>query len=328
MLCHKYLQLAMASTTSSFLWLRYLVSDDAYPIKSCLYSYLRPWDIVKLSYVLKISLTKYDRDKYLNLLDDIFPDTRIISLASKLNIQISIFGNSLPLLKRRLEDPQDYFHKNGEDREMQHSPLFVVLLGQVGTPQFPRNRLVYELPDNLTFELSNSDAQLLTKWFRVEPFCSVNESSLQERRHVSLVHPKWTYQEDFWWDPFTPEVDIPSSALAKSSNSQSSSGVLSYFGFSLYLNIRSANVPEHLCSQAIQISDNYFTFHSGRVVGHNRLETTSFSAVIPPYGTRHELYPQVYNEGTIICFPLENDRYIDIRIPNEIIGVWYFNRPF
>jgi hypothetical protein len=290
-------------TLSSKLILQYLISDYVYPIKTCLFSYLRPWDIAKLSYVLKVCLTDEDRYINLNLLDDIFWDRRLLTIASKLNMQISIFGNSIPILKHRLEDILSYFREYGDDKEIQHSPIFIILSSQEDSSEVLRNSLNHEL--SIHTRLSSKDSWVLDKWLDIH-------SDAQLHVRASVPSQSLYEEEDFWRDPYAPEI------------SKGSSGVLSYIGFSQHPNLRSANVPKHLRNGAVQIHGDCFTFYTAQVIGegNDRLEITSFHAPIPPKGTRHTLYPEVYNEGASVCVPLDNDSRIDIQAPDQIISVW------
>lgn len=93
------------------------------PFRATLLSMLRPFDIAKLLVAIDCGLSEWERERHMDVLDDIIEDNQDITIMKKLGITVRLFGSDLSLLQRRLWDPCSYLVEFCERRSFH---VFVV----------------------------------------------------------------------------------------------------------------------------------------------------------------------------------------------------------
>lgn len=78
------------------------------PFRSCLLSLLLPYDIARLQDAIRCRLSDWERETYMNVLDDIFEDSRVIRQMVAAGMTVRIFGADFETLKLRLQHPRAY----------------------------------------------------------------------------------------------------------------------------------------------------------------------------------------------------------------------------
>lgn len=76
------------------------------PFRSCLLSLLRPFDIARLQDAIGCKLSIWEREKYMNILDDIFENSAVIKQLVAAGLTIRIFGADFERLESRLQQPR------------------------------------------------------------------------------------------------------------------------------------------------------------------------------------------------------------------------------
>ena len=66
---------------------------------------LRPFDITNLLAVIRCEIIPSERERYINIMDDIFNNTGDLALIKTFSITIRIFGSDLEVIKERLRNP-------------------------------------------------------------------------------------------------------------------------------------------------------------------------------------------------------------------------------
>jgi hypothetical protein len=179
---------------------------------------------------------------------------------------------------------------------------------------------VYELSEDQREENVSGEDKFLGKWMRVEPLCSQNFYHYTRRWQSNTVDPKWIFQNEFWSNPYANRHTIPS--VFKSAHWMNDHiPAISYISTGLCINLLSVNVPQELLKHAMSIKDGSFIIYAGKVIG-DELQISETSGKLPSRGMKHKRYPQIYDEGAVVSFELEEDMYLDILLPGTIISVW------
>ena len=137
---------------------------QCYSIQSSLFSFLRPWDIAIIFYLLQYEPTEAERSQFLNVIDDIFESREILNVARRNNLQVTLLGKDLNTLQSRLVDPHNYYWY----RFANPFRIFVILSGNVGDSGTPNRKYVFELAEGINFNEAKEEYQFLLKWMRVE----------------------------------------------------------------------------------------------------------------------------------------------------------------
>ena len=74
---------------------------------------LRPHDIARLAAALGCDLTKAERNRFMDIIDDIFPDRSELRKLQELGCRIDIFGTDMRKLALRLSSPRYYERQFG-----------------------------------------------------------------------------------------------------------------------------------------------------------------------------------------------------------------------
>lgn len=99
-----------------------------HPFRSTLLKILPPFDIAKLSVTIDCELSTWEREQYMDVLDDILEDNHDLALMEKWSLSVRIFGSDLNVIERRLRDPRGYLAKFGRDY-----PLYIFFIVTSGT---------------------------------------------------------------------------------------------------------------------------------------------------------------------------------------------------
>jgi hypothetical protein len=177
---------------------------QCYPIQSSLFSFLRPWDIAIIFYLLQYEPTEAERFQFLNVIDDIFESRKILNIARRNNLQVTLLGKDLNILQSRLVDPHNYYWY----RFAKPLRIFVILSGSIGDSGTPNRKYVFELAEDIDFDEAKEEYQFLSKWMRVEPFCTreyVRHDKGFFSNGIDHTDPKLSLQSNFWWNTSRPE---------------------------------------------------------------------------------------------------------------------------
>jgi hypothetical protein len=87
-----------------------------FPFRDTLLSMLAPSEISKLFAALQCDPLPHEREKYLDVLDDIFEDSGVIHAMAKLGLTVRIFGADLEKLQARLDNPCAYSEPSVDER--------------------------------------------------------------------------------------------------------------------------------------------------------------------------------------------------------------------
>ncbi|KAF2680620.1 hypothetical protein K458DRAFT_311100 [Lentithecium fluviatile CBS 122367] len=154
------------------------------PFKRTLLQYLRPFDIAKLLEALGCSLGTWERNNHMDLLDDIFHDSKEISLIRNLGMTVRIFGADLGILESRLKNPRPYLQEYGETHPLH---VFVLVTDTISndteqistmvrdfrlTPELrtaPEDMSVNELSQNFS-PTTATNISTLSKWILCAPY--------------------------------------------------------------------------------------------------------------------------------------------------------------
>jgi hypothetical protein len=301
-----------------------------YPVMCCLFSYLKPWDIAKLCYIFKIRLSMKQRDRYLNLVDDIFVDKTILEVARRKNLRITVFGLALEKMEMRLKKTSQYFQNNGEDCEEVLPRLFIAISGIHGSGSTKVSKYIYDLPYDSVYETASEDDKLLTQWMRVEPFCSnaYEERGLEKfsptHRESYLaactVSPLWTFQNSYWWDPLSSEC-IPSVYESVDRYSSGSTAQLvAYVADGLWTRQRSIDITSKFVPYVARFSGSTYTVFHGQIED-GRLEVHALQDEIPRVRpTKISNFVNVYREEVVIGLALGPYNRLDIMLHPTMAG--------
>jgi hypothetical protein len=95
------------------------------PFRGILLSILAPFEISNLLEALQCDLSPWEKGRFLDVLDDIFEDSRVIYSMAKLGMTIRIFGADLQTLQARLCKPSAYFASSAYGRSLH---IFVLVV--------------------------------------------------------------------------------------------------------------------------------------------------------------------------------------------------------
>ncbi|OAL07196.1 hypothetical protein IQ06DRAFT_299842 [Phaeosphaeriaceae sp. SRC1lsM3a] len=108
------------------------------PFRSMLLSMLAPFDISKLRDAFQCTITPWEQEKYMDLLDDVFEDSSIIHKIVRLGMTVRIFGADLEAMETRLSHPLGALKSCADGRIFQ---IFVLVADDRG-PSGRSSRLV------------------------------------------------------------------------------------------------------------------------------------------------------------------------------------------
>lgn len=97
--------------------------DCIEPFRSSLLCMLRPFDIARLLLAVQCKVTNAERDRYMNILDEIFEDSSPILAMQKSGLRVRMFGADLVALQDQLMHPNTCMNFKGLQR-----PLHVFIL--------------------------------------------------------------------------------------------------------------------------------------------------------------------------------------------------------
>lgn len=101
---------------------------NVYPFRRTLLRLLRPHDIARLTAALNCELTKKERLRFMNILDDIFPDRTEVDAIQNFHLRIQLFGADILSLEQRLLRPEK---RHGASRPLN---IFALVSAPVGNP--------------------------------------------------------------------------------------------------------------------------------------------------------------------------------------------------
>lgn len=93
------------------------------PFRSSLLCMLRPSDIARLLLAVQCKVTNAERDRYMNILDEIFEDSSPVRAMQKSGLRVRMFGADLVALQDQLMHPNTCMSSKGLQR-----PLHVFIL--------------------------------------------------------------------------------------------------------------------------------------------------------------------------------------------------------
>lgn len=156
------------------------------PFRRTLMGMLRPYDVAKLAAALGCDLTEAERKKYMNTVDDMFPDRSELIKLQDLGCRVSIFGADLRKLELRLSSPLHYEHQFGRCQLQ----IFVLVscpahsLGSTIQPRWIQINSSYS--DIRVSAYDNTMIGLITPWIAMRS--DLMESALGVRSPTGLLH--------------------------------------------------------------------------------------------------------------------------------------------
>jgi hypothetical protein len=99
------------------------------PFRDMLLSVLTPFDIAKLLEAIQYTLPPWERERHMDVLDDVFEDSSIIHRMARLGLTVRIFGADLEAMQKRLSHPFDHLASGADDRIFQ---IFVLVADNRG----------------------------------------------------------------------------------------------------------------------------------------------------------------------------------------------------
>ena len=126
---------------------------------------LRPYDIARFLAATGCQITEKEREKFMNLVDDIFLDSDEIKILLDAGVKIILLGHQLHLLHDRLRDAKDFTRRYGNS--------FTIDLIAVAycNPHIPTTDVTYALSSALRFTITDrlleklgSNASIAYSW--------------------------------------------------------------------------------------------------------------------------------------------------------------------
>ena len=157
---------------------------DVGPVRCLLLSMLRPFDIANLLSAIQCEVSCWERQRHMDVIDDILQDSRDISVMKDLGMTVRIFGSDIAILERRLRHPLE-FQNSSTNRPFY---VFVVVTSPNTTALFhdfrrtgqqhlaPEDKTIEELDQDLGINVSREIATL-SRWILCAPYLSGSLSS-------------------------------------------------------------------------------------------------------------------------------------------------------
>jgi hypothetical protein len=276
--------------------LLYLLS--CYPVRRNIFYCLRPWDLALLSFALDIELSHNERVQYLNPIDDIFEDRKVLHVVRQRGLKITLVGNALSILQDRLRFTKNYltyFH-----HKESHGPVYVIFSGDAESRNFLHSKFIFEANSPIT-----ENDILLSKWMRVEPLCSDHYASCAPRWLSGIGFyddPKTIYQDAYWWDPYNTRSQTSCHLLSYHTNQPAK--VITYITFGSYVNIKSINIPMQLSGEVATVKNTSFTINVGSISKNYELMIRTVTGSCDDVPAPNIDYAKLYNDDIILSIPL------------------------
>lgn len=147
----------MLLTTSNML--KYLFTSIE-PFRCALLCMLAPFEIAKLLDAMNCEVTDWERKTHMDILDDIFDDSTVITTMRRLDMTVRLFGADLEILERRLLEPRAELTQGTSERPLN---VFVLASHRSNHHENPTSLLrEYELlsrEENFPVDMSFAELQ-------------------------------------------------------------------------------------------------------------------------------------------------------------------------
>jgi hypothetical protein len=286
-----------------------LFSFRFFPIRRILLQFLTPREIAMILHILEMPATESEQSRL--FLDDIFQDTAILSIAKHYNVDIFLFGQSLPMLRDYFRNPERYMQMDNTNIP----PLLVVFRGK-DAKYFPTNPLILELP----IDRPSTNDHEMSKWMRVEPLCSRHHSKCSALLNLGYGRSEdatLSWQHAFWWDPSSGTTPA---CFKFQYRYEQPAKILTYITFSFFLDIRSVNISPELLKYALDFDSHSYHLHTAIVSCGETVRFQSINGTIPEVNTRLDNYVELYDVGLVLSFPIRQEYRLDILLPHGVIS--------